>query len=61
MLSRTDKGTVATIGVMMKLSLKQLRELLIHCQHDKVFAAAELLEHSIAEMDDAVLEFKQAI
>ena len=58
MLSRQDKNTVATIGVMMKVSLKQLRELLIHCQHDKVHAAAELVEHAIAELDDACLEIR---
>ena len=58
MLTKQDKTTVATIGVMMKISLKQLRELLIHCQHDKVHAAAELLDHATQELDDACLEIR---
>lgn len=56
MLTPAFKGTAAVILAMLKVSLGQLKDLATRCGHDKVVAAAEHLDHCVAELQDCLLE-----
>lgn len=60
MLTPGRKATAAAIFGFMKVSERQLKDLALLSKHEKLDKALEHLEHSLAEIEDAVRETRDA-